>query len=109
LRLVERPDRQPEGDRHRAKKIFGVELGGDKLCRDQLAGVDLLEEAAHERGFPGANLTCDDDEAFALMHAVLQIGEGALVATAAVEECRVRVELKRLAGEPEESLVHVAT
>ena len=48
--------------------------------------VELLEQAAHDRRLAGADLAGDDDEAFALIDAVLQIGERALVAAAAEVE-----------------------
>ena len=43
------------------------------------ARVELLEQAAHDRRLAGADLAGDDDEALALVQAVLQVRERALV------------------------------
>src|SRR5262249_42905804 len=106
LRLVRRPHGQPEGDGDGTQQILRIELRGHQLRGDQPAGIDLFQQASHQRRLAGADLASDDDEAFALVDAVLQVGEGALVAAASVEERRIGVELEGLAGEPEESLVH---
>ena len=96
-RLVDRLDRQAERDRHCPQHVVRVELRAHELRRDQLAAIEVLEEASHERGLARADLSGDDDEAFALMNAILQVRECPLVAPAAEEELRIGIELERLA------------
>src|SRR5206468_7661565 len=83
-----------------------VELRADELGCDELVAIDLLEKAAHERCLACADLAGDDDEPLALIQAVLQIRECALVATAAEIERGIRVELKGLTCQSVESFVH---
>ena len=70
-RLVDRLDRQAERRADRAQHVVGVELRADELRGDDLVAVELLEQAAHDRRLAGADLAGDDDEAFALVEAVL--------------------------------------
>ena len=67
----------------------------------------MFEQAADEGRLPRSDLSGDDDETLALVHAVLQVGEGALVSATAVEEGGIRIELERLRGQPEKGFVHV--
>ena len=107
-RLVEPIHRKPECHGDRAQHVVGVELRADELRGDDLARIELLEQAAHDRRLAGADLAGDDDEAFALVQPVLEIGEGALVAPAAEVERRIGIELERFARQPEERFVHRA-
>ena len=104
--LVERLHRQPERHGDRAQHVLGVELRADELRCDDLRWIELLEQAAHDRRLAGADIAGDDDEPFALVQTVLEIGEGALVAAAAEVERRIGIELERLAGQPEKGFVH---
>ena len=106
MRLVHRPDGKPEGGTDRAQHVVRVELGAHELDGDDFRGIELFEEAADNRGLAGSDLTGDDDEALALVHAILQVGERPLVAATAVEERRVGVELEGLARQPVEGFVH---
>ena len=105
--MSDRLRRQTEGHRYGTQQVLRVELGRHQLCGDEPAGIDLFEQAAHQRGLAGADFSGDDDEAFALMHAVLEVGEGALVSATAVEKGGIGIELKGLAGQPEKCFVHV--
>ena len=108
LRLVDRPGRNPERHGHGAQQVFRVQLSRYQLRGDELVGVDLFEEAPHQRRLPRSDFPGDDDEAFTLVDAVLQVGEGALVSPAAVEKSGIRIKLEGLPTEPEEGFVHVA-
>src|SRR6185312_9245690 len=101
--------RQAEGGGDRAQQVVGVELGADELRRDELVAIEVLEEVAHQRRLPGADLAGDDDEALALVDAVLEVRERALVAATAEVERRIGIELERLAGQPVEGFVHALT
>jgi hypothetical protein len=70
------------------------------LCGNDLLRIELLEQAAHDRCLAGADFAGDNDEAFALIEPVLEIGKRALVPAAAEEERGIRVELEGLAGQP---------
>jgi len=107
LRLVDRLRRQSERHGDGMQQLLRVELGRDQLGGNESVGIDLFEQAAHKRGLTGTDFSGDDDEAFTLVHAVLQVGEGALVAATAVEKGGIGIELKGLAGQPEKRLVHV--
>ena len=97
-RLVEAVHRHAERHGDRAQQVVGLELRADELRRDDLARIELLEQAAHDRGLARADLAGDDDEAFALVQAVLEVGERALVPATAEEERRIGIELERLAA-----------
>ena len=102
--LTGSPNAVPDG----AQQVVRVELRAHELDGDDLGGVELLEEAPHDRRLAGADLAGDDDEPLALVEPVLEVRERALVAPAAVVERRIGVELEGLAGEPEEGFVHRA-
>ena len=104
--LAHRPDRKAESDSDRSQHVVGVQLRADELRGNDLFPIELLYEAAHDRGLARANLARDNDEPFALVEAVLQIRERALVPPAAEEECRIGIQLKGLAGQLVERLVH---
>ena len=105
-RLVDRLDRQPERRSHGTQEVVRVELRAHELDSDDLGGIELLQEAPHDRRLAGADLAGDDDETLALVEPVLEVRERALVAPAAVVERRIGVELEGFAGEPVEGFVH---
>src|SRR4029450_6404482 len=104
--LVEGSDGKSESGTDRAQHIVSFELRADDLHGDDFRAVELLEKASDNRRLPGADVAGDDDETLALVEAVFEVCEGALVAAAAVEERRVGIELEGLAGQPEEGFVH---
>ena len=89
-----------------AQHVVGVDLGADDVGGDHAFGVELLKQAAHDGGLAGTDLAGDDDEAFALVQAVLEVGHRPPVAATTVEEGGIGVELEGLAAEFEECFVH---
>src|SRR5712664_2796862 len=98
-RLVMLAHRESEGRGDCAQQIVGIELRGHQMCRYDLAGIKLSQQVPDQRRLACTNLTRECDESFTLVQAVLQVGVRAPVASAAVEERRVRTELEGLAGE----------
>ena len=90
-------DGHAKGGGHGAQQVVCVELCRHELRRDHLARIELLQQAADQRRLAGADFSGQRDEAFALVQPVLQIGVGALVAAAGVEERGIGAELERLA------------
>src|SRR5436190_4785482 len=85
-RLADSPHGQAKRCANRTQHVVRIELRADELRSDQLVTVDLLKKTADNCRLAGANLAGNDDEAFALVQAVLQVCERALVsATAEVE------------------------
>src|SRR5207249_11940590 len=80
--------------------------GGYQLRGNELIRIDLFEQAAHQRRLPRPDFPGNDDEAFTLVDAVLQVREGTLVSPTPVEKSGIRIELERLASKPEKSFVH---
>ena len=78
--LVDAAGFDAEGGGDHAQGVVGLDLGGDELGGEILGGIELGEEMADEGGFAGADLAGDDDEALALVEAVLEIGDGLLMA-----------------------------
>ena len=107
MRLVHRLGRQPERYRNGTQEIVRIELSGHQLRSDELVGIDLLEQAAHQRGLSRPDFSGNDDEALALVHTVLKVGERAFVTPTAVKECGIGIQLKGFAGQAEEFFVHV--
>ena len=99
--------RQAEGRHHHAQGVVRVEVGVDDVRGHDLVGGQPVEQVAHQRGFTGTDFAGDDDEAFALRQAVLEVGHGALVALAAEEEVRVGTQLEGFGGEFVVGLVHL--
>src|SRR5215831_10403385 len=97
--LVYRPDRQPICDSHCAKHVVRIELSAHELGGHDLVAVQVFEEAANDGRLARADFAGNDDEAFTLVNAVLQIRVRALVPAAAEEEGRVGIELERLTGQ----------
>src|SRR5262249_929668 len=77
-----------------AQQAVGVELRRHELRGDDLAAVQLAQQAANERGLPRADFAGEHDEALALVEPVLEVGVRALVPAAPVEEARIRAELE---------------
>ena len=109
VRLLDVLRAQAERRCHQAQRVFRVELRADEVAGDHLLRVELVEQAAHDRGLAGADVAGDDDESFVLVQAVLEVGHGAPVLPAAEVERRVRIELEGLARESVEGFVHAAT
>ena len=105
-RLVFLRHANAEGLGDRTQQVVSVELRADDLRGDDRLDVELLEQRAHQCGLAGADLARDDQEALALVHAVLQIRKRARVPLAAEVEGRVGAELERLAGKAVEVFVH---
>ncbi len=99
----------PNAVADRAQQVVGVELRAHELRRDDLRRIELLQQAADDRRLARADLAGDDDETLALVEPVLEIGERALVAAAAVVERRIGVELEGLPGQSVEGFVHCVT
>ncbi len=106
VRLVVLRDADAEGLGHRAQQVVGLELRADDLRGDDHLRVEFLQQRAHERGLAGADLAGDDEEALALVDAVLQVRVRALVPLAAEVEGRVGTELEGLARQAVEVFVH---
>src|SRR5215469_3511293 len=104
--LVDAAGVDAEGGGDHAQRVVGLDLGGDELGGEELGGIELGEEMADEGGLAGADLAGDDDEALALVQAVLQIGDSLLMAGGAKEEARVGAELERLAAQLVEVVIH---
>ena len=58
---------QAEGRGDHAQRVLGIELRADELRGDDLARVELVEQAAHDRRLARADLAGDDDEALVLV------------------------------------------
>ena len=95
-----------EGGGDHRKNVFGIELGADQVRRLHTLGVKAFQQVAHDGGLAGADIAGDDDEAFVLVHAVLEVGHGAAMLLAAEIELRIGIELERLAGQAIEGLIH---
>ena len=67
---------------------------------------ESTEEVADQRRLPGADLSEDQDESLALLHAVDRGGEGLLVRLAHEQVARVGCEGKRALTQPVELRVH---
>ena len=99
---------QSERRRHEAQRVLRVELRADEVARDDLLRVELVEQAAHDRGLARAHVAGDDDESLVLVQPVLEVRHRAPMLPAAEVERRIRIELEGLPGEPVEGFVHVA-
>ena len=98
---------QPERRRDEAQRVLGVDLRADEIAGDHLLRIQLVEQAAHDRGLARADIAGDHDESLVLVQAVLEVRHRAPVLAAAEVERRIRIELEGFAGEAVESLVHV--
>ena len=78
--------RMPKALATDAQQVVGLELRADDLRGHDGLAIELLEQRAHQRGLAGADLAGDDDEALALVDAVLQVRQRAAVALAAEVE-----------------------
>ena len=97
-----------EGLGNRPQQVVGLELRADDLRRHDGAHVEFLEQRAHQRRLAGADLAGDDQEALALVHAVLQVRKGARVPLAPEVEGRIGTQLEGLAGQAIEFFVHAS-
>src|SRR5262249_10904902 len=83
----------------------GIEDGG---VGDLLAGQKIAQAFQH-RGFAGAYFARENNEAFAALHAVDEIGEHLFVLSAAKQKRGVRAQVKRVLNKAEEGFVHSRT
>ncbi len=97
---------QSERRCHETQRVFGVDLRADEVACDDLLRVELVEQAAHDRGLAGPHVAGDDDEPFILMQPVFEIRHGAPVLPAAEVEGGIRIELEGFPREPVEGFVH---
>jgi hypothetical protein len=99
-------DAESRGDH--AQGILGVKLRADQLGGHHFLGIEIVEQAAHDRRLAGTHLAGNDDEAFVLIQAILQVSHRPPVLFAGEIERGIGIELKGLAGQAIERLVHVA-
>ena len=72
--LLEAARWNPEGSGNQSQDVVRIDLGAHELRGDDLRGVQLLEEAAHQGCLARTDLTGNDDEAFVLVKAIFQVG-----------------------------------
>jgi hypothetical protein len=95
-----------EGGSHQTKNVIGVDLGADKIGRNDLLRVQLLKQTAHEQCLACADLPGNDNKTLVLMQTVLEISHRAAMPATTVEKRGVRIQLERLAPETEIGFVH---
>ena len=105
-RLVVPGNLQPESMRADMDQFIAVQRRCHDLRRGQPLAVDRGHQVRNQRGFARADLAGDDDEALALVQAVLEVGHRPPVTATAVEEGGIGVELKGFAAKLEECFVH---
>jgi hypothetical protein len=73
--------------------------GGVVDVRDRGGGIELLQQRLEQRRLARADLAGEDDEAFTLLDAVLELGEGFPVPGGQEQEPGVRGEVERVLRE----------
>ena len=98
----------------RNAKVFNDELqelhfGKTRIENDRgfvRCGIQTVEQGPAEGGFAGADFAGDEDNAFALIDAVEQMGEGVFVFDAVEKEGRIRSNIEGKFGEFIKILIH---
>ena len=88
-----------EGIRDQAQQVVARDLRRDDAGDDEALRVKLGAEPLDQRGLARADLAGDDDEAFLLRQPVHQVGIGAAVPRARVEQPRIRRHLEGMLAE----------
>ncbi len=101
--------RQAKGRRHHVQKIKSIELGGHDMGDVDVVPVNGSAKPLHQRCFAGADFAGDDNEAFAAVQSVGQVGHRLGVNAALEIETVIRREQKGFATKAIKLRVHLIT
>ncbi len=99
-------DTDTKGSADHAQCVLGIKLGADQIGGRHRVGVHAVEQASNDCCLACADLSGNNNKTFVPQQAILKVRLGAPMLLAAEIEARIRIELKRLAGQPIKSFVH---